>query len=61
MFAEITKDMFNNLVKSDTKIEHVEDKEHYRKLFYYVSGVWVIQVENYLSQVIQYYVQDINA
>jgi len=62
MYSEITKAVFNKLVALDHKPAKVEDLELARK-FYYDSplGVRLLQIDNFVSAVSQYYIQDINA
>jgi len=59
---EITKAVFNKLVALDHKPSKVDDLELARK-FYYNSplGVQLLQIDNHISAVSQYYIQDINA
>ena len=59
---EVTREVFNKLVALDHKPTKVVELEHARK-FHYDSplGVRLIQIDNYLSAVSQYYIQDINA
>jgi len=60
MYAEITKEAFDNIVLDETNID-VEEFEHCRKTYYMVYGISVIVIENYLSAVTQYYIRDINS
>ncbi len=60
MNVEITKEAFNALLNR-AKPESTEQGEHYRKTLYLNKGVQLIELENFLSCVTQYYVQDINA
>ena len=62
MYIEITKAVFNKLVALDHCPSKVEDLELARK-FHYNSplGVNLLQIDNFISAVSQYYIQDINA
>ena len=61
-YIEINKQVFNKLVALDHKPNKVEDMELARK-FYYDSplGVQLLQIDNFISNVSQYYIRDINA
>ena len=59
---EIPHAVFNKLVALDHTPTKVEELEHARKFHYYSPlGVRLLQIDNYLSAVSQYYIQDINA
>lgn len=60
MNAEITKEAFHALL-NNTKPSSIEQGEHYRKALWISKGVLLIELEDFLSCVTQYYVQDINA
>ena len=59
--VEISKRVFNKLVSINHVAERVENTELTRKTYYNVLDVNLIQVENFVSCVSQYYIQDINA
>ena len=61
MYAEITKEMFEVLVPQDLPVSSVKEGNAYRRTYYASKGVKLQKLENYLSFVTQYYVQDINA
>ena len=61
MYSEITKELFKSIVSNDEKSINTIQLEHAYKTMYFVHGVLLLQVENYLSCVTQYYTQDINA
>lgn len=61
MYSEITKELFKSIVSVDEKSINTVQLEHAYKTMYFVHGVLLLQVENYLSCVTQYYIQDINA
>lgn len=61
MFSEITKELFKAIVSDDEKsINTIQLSNAYKKM-YFVHGVLLMQVDNYLSCITQYYIQDINA
>lgn len=65
MYSEITKATFKivllNIDRSLVK-ERTEQGEHYAKRFFTMpDGQTVMELENYVSGVTQYYVEDINA
>ena len=62
MYIEITKRAFNKLVALNHMPSNIENLKLARK-FYYDSplGVKLLQVDNFISNVSQYYIQDINA
>jgi hypothetical protein len=61
-YAEITKEAFDKLVPPYYSIVHeVENLEHAIKYHYVNHGVKLMAIENFLSVVTQYYIQDINA
>ena len=61
MYSEITKELFKSIVSNDEKSINAIQLEHAYKTMYFVHGVLLLQVDNYLSCVTQYYIQDINA
>lgn len=61
MYAEVTREVFNQIVHAFVIPETIEQKELCRKTYYVVYGVRFLMLENYLSGVTQYYIQDINA
>ena len=61
MYSEITKAVFDKLVALNHKPEKVEDLELARKFHYNSLGVRLLQIDNFISSVSQYYIQDINA
>lgn len=61
MNAEITKAAYKQLVSINVEPTQVEYLDHCYKAYYFVWGIIVVVVDNYLSGVTQYYVRDINA
>jgi len=62
MYAEITKQTFYTLVNEDIKCSHVKEGEHARKLYYNIDDETVLLIiNNFVSNVTQYYIRDINA
>lgn len=61
MYSEITKELFKSIVSNDEKAINTVHLLNASKTMYFVHGVLLMQVENYLSCVTQYYIQDINA
>jgi len=61
MYAEITKGAFKKIVVDTAKAHHIEELEHARKVFYWEQGIELMEIENYLSSVNQYYILDINS
>ena len=61
MYSEITKELFNIIISNDEKSINTVHLQNAYKTMYFVHGVLLLQVENYLSCVTQYYIQDINA
>ena len=61
MYAEITKQAFSALLSEIARPCLVEELEQARKYYYSSCGVELLQIDNFLSQVSQYYVKDINA
>lgn len=59
-YAEITKEAFNALGANHTEVSMTEQLEHAFKIHYRVLGVKLLQIDNYLSNVSQYYIEDIN-
>ena len=61
MYSEITESLFKSIVTSETKCINTIQLENALKTMFFVHGVLLLKVENYLSCVTQYYIQDINA
>lgn len=61
MYSEITKELFKAIVSDDEKSIIAIQLSNAYKTMYFVHGVLLIQVDNYLSCITQYYIQDINA
>ncbi len=61
MKAEITKEAFRALVPAELPCAKVKSTELAYRVEWESHGILVIQIENYLSCVTQYYIQDINA
>ena len=62
MNAEITKEAFDLLKGNDEKSWHDYNKTELAEFSYYKAhGVLLIAIHNFVSNVTQYYVQDINA
>jgi hypothetical protein len=60
MYAEITKEAFDNIVL-DEPSKDVENLELCRKTYYLVYGISIVAIENYVTTVEQYYIRDINS
>ena len=61
-YNEITKEAFTKLVDIyNTPVSLGEELEHARKTHFSIHGVKLLMIDNYLSNVTQYYIQDINA
>lgn len=61
MYSEITESLFKSIVTKETKCINAIQLDHAFKTMFFVHGVLLLKVENYLSFVTQYYIQDINA
>lgn len=61
MYSEITKELFKSIVSDDEKSINTVHLANACKTMFFVHGVLIMQVDNYLSCVTQYYIQDINA
>lgn len=61
MYSEITKELFKAIVSNDEKSINTVQLSNAHKTMYFVHGVILMQVDNYLSCTAQYYIQDINA
>ena len=61
MYSEITKELFKAIVADDEKSINTVHLLTASKTMYFVHGVLLMQVDNSLSCVTQYYIQDINA
>lgn len=61
-YVEITKEAFDRLVSLEYGPDRVENLELANK-FYYGGplGVDLLEIHNFVSNVTQYYIQDINA
>jgi len=61
-YVEIPKAVFNKLVALDHKPAKVEESELARKTYYYSPlEVQLLQVDNFIGSITQYYIRDINA
>ena len=61
-YVEITKRAFTKLVDIyNTPVSLGEELEHARKTHFSIHGVQLLMIDNYLSNVTQYYIRDINA
>lgn len=60
MYAEITKEMFHNTVADDTEFTRIEELELARKMYYKAFDMQLLKISNYVSNVEQYYILDIN-
>ena len=58
---EITEQVFKQLVTGGEVISEVENTELATLTYYNVLGVNLLQINNFVSCVTQYYMQDINA
>lgn len=61
MYSEITESLFKSIVTNETKCINTVQLENAFKTMFFVHGVLLMKVDNYLSCVTQYYIQDINA
>ena len=61
MYSEITRELFNAIVSNDEKSINTIQLSNAYKTMYFVHGVLLMQVDNYLSCITQYYIQDVNA
>lgn len=61
MYSEITKELFKAIVADDEKSINTVQLSNAYKTMYFVHGVLLMQVDNYLSCITQYYIQDVNA
>lgn len=61
MYSEITKELFKAIVSDDARSINTVQLSNAHKTMYFVHGVLFMQVDNYLSCMTQYYIQDINA
>lgn len=59
-WSEITRELFV-MITGDLCSTSVWNGEHHREIVYITKGVRLKQIDNFLSCVSQYYVQDINA
>ena len=60
-YVEITLEAFKVLVNQDAKCLNVDNFEHANVMHYFEHGIKLKQVDNFLSCVSQYYIEDINA
>lgn len=60
-YIEVTKEAFNKLVKHEDDPNMIESRELFRKQYYAAHGVQLMIINNYVSNVTQYYIRDINA
>ena len=60
MYSEITKELFKAIVSDDVKSINTVQLLNAHKTMYFVHGVLLMQVDNYLSCITQYYIQDVN-
>ena len=61
MYAEITHEAFRALVPVDSPVNEVEKLEHGHKEHYFLYGVRLMAVTNYIGAGPQYYIEDINS
>tara|TARA_Y100000780_G_C13658922_1_gene407698 strand:- start:655 stop:840 length:186 start_codon:yes stop_codon:yes gene_type:complete len=61
MYAEITKEAYKQLVSINVEPTKIECLEDCHKVHYFVWGIVVVVINNYVSATTQYYVRDINA
>ena len=62
MYSEITKKTFYTLLDENVKCSHVKEEEHARKFYYNIDDETVLLIiNNFVSNVTQYYIEDINA
>ena len=59
-YAEITKEFFYNLDKTNRKILKCEEFEDCSKTYHLINGVIILEVNSYAAATVQYYIQDIN-
>lgn len=59
-WSEITRELFVFITENEYTTQ-VENKELYNRFIYNVKGVRLQQIDNFLSCVSQYYIEDINA
>ena len=58
---EISKSIFNKLVSINHMPTRIENSELARKTYFDILDMKLLQIENFISETIQYYIQDINA
>lgn len=62
MTIEITKEAFNSIVENEQNCFKSNDKkELYEKTFFYSKGMNLFTIFNFVSNIKQYYLIDINA
>lgn len=59
-WSEITRELFVFITENEYTTQ-VENKELYNRFIYNVKGVRLQRIDNFLSCVSQYYIEDINA
>lgn len=59
-WSEITRELFVFITENEYTTQ-VENKELYNRFLYNVKGVRLQQIDNFLSCVSQYYIEDISA
>lgn len=59
-WSEITRELFVFITENEYTTQ-VENKELYNRFLYNVKGVRLQRIDNFLSCVSQYYIEDINA
>ena len=57
--VEITKELFNRIVTSDTKVDTVKETEHYRHYTYIIDNTVLVKSDSF-SGYTNHYVYDIN-
>lgn len=62
MYAEITERAFTQMVDIyNTPLSKGEELEHARKAYWNIHGVQLLMITNYIENVDQYYILDINS
>lgn len=59
-WSEITRELFVFITENEYTTQ-VENKELYNRFLYNVKGVRLQRIDNFLTCVSQYYIEDINA
>jgi len=60
-YSEITHDAFYAIIPSGAVPVHIEELEHALKEFYDARGCSLLVIHNYLSNVYQFFIADINS